>query len=118
MKKKLLGYLFVFVLLSTSINANLLNDLVWAGTKAAATSVYDREMQNSRNNRTSTKNKRSKSKKTRKKTVVYHCSAKAFRASGWAESTSLSSAKRIAIGACMKRRVSNKECRIQSCYKK
>ena len=121
MKKILLGCSFVFVFLSTSANADLLNSLIWAGTKAAATSVINSAAQQSRDKRTTTKKKRYKSKKSRKsrkKTVVYHCSAKALRASGWTESTSLAKAKKGAIRQCMKRRVSNKACLIQSCYKK
>lgn len=59
-----------------------------------------------------------KTTKSRNKTVVYHCSAKALRASGWTESTSLTKAKKGAIRQCMKRRVSTKACVIQNCYKK
>ena len=66
MKKILLGCSFVFVFLSTSANADLLNSLIWAGTKAAATSVINSAAQQSRDKRTTTKKKRYKSKKSRK----------------------------------------------------
>jgi len=115
MKLKIIGIFLSLVVATNALNANLLNELIWAGTKAAATSVIEGERRAQKARKNTKKNTR---KKSRKKTIVYHCSAKALRASGWTESTSLSKAKKGAIRQCMKRRVSNKACVIQSCYKK
>lgn len=120
MKRKVMGILFVFTLLTNSVNADLLTDLVWAGTKAVGKSVINSAAKNTKNKKStrSTNKKRQTTIKKRKKTVVYHCSAKALRASGWTESTSLAKAKKGAIRQCMIRRVSDKPCVIQKCYKK
>lgn len=112
MKQKIVGLSFIFVLLSSTLSADLLNGLIWAGTKA----VVNSEIRKAQNyNRYKANKKRTRSKT---KTVVYRCTAKALRASGWSESSNLARAKRGAIKQCMIRRVSNKPCIIQNCYKK
>ena len=115
MKQKIVGLTFIFVLLSSTLSADLLNGLIWAGTKAVVNSEV-RKAQNYSKHKTKTK--KSKRTRSRTKTVVYRCTAKALRASGWTESTNLAKAKKGAIRQCMIRRVSNKPCIIQNCYKK
>ncbi len=121
--KRILVAVMALGIITSAANADLLNSLIWAGTKAAAISVVEQAAASEKARKNSNKKTRKKShrktrKKSRKKTVVYHCSAKALRASGWTESTSLSKAKKGAIRQCMKRRVSSKACVIQNCYKK
>jgi len=117
MKQKIVGLTFIFLLLSNTLNADLLNSLIWAGTKAVVNSEV-RKAQNYSKHKTKTKKSKRTRSKSRTKTVVYRCTAKALRASGWRESTNLAKAKKGAIRQCMIRRVSNKPCIIQNCYKK
>lgn len=81
---------------------------------------YDRNtIENKLNGSNIENSKQYKNKNYKEKPyVVYHCSAKALRASGWQESTSLYKAKQGAIRQCMIRRVSSEPCVIQTCYKK
>jgi len=111
MKKRIIGISFILMLLTNSLNANLLNDMVWAGTKSVINSQIRKAQNYGHHNK-------HKVKRKRKKTVVYHCDAKASRASGWTESTNLAKAKRGALRQCRKRRVTSTACTIRRCYRK
>jgi hypothetical protein len=54
----------------------------------------------------------------KKQAIVWHCIAKAKRASGWVERLGLENAKKGALYQCEIRRQENEPCRIVSCYKK
>ncbi len=50
--------------------------------------------------------------------VIWHCSAKSKRASGWVEKAGLEAAKKGALHQCEIRRQTEVPCRIVTCYKK
>lgn len=92
---KITRFVSIIIFFSTFIYADLFNDNSYEG-------AYP--------------DKKYYQKKVNHKVIIYHCSSKAFRASGWAESTNLNKAMRGAHRQCMIRRVSNQPCIHQNCY--
>ncbi len=93
----------------------------YAGNRATATTEKQTKKYVSKAHHTSSQQHvpaKKRPVRKHKPVVIWHCTAKSKRASGWVERTGLEAAKKGALHQCEIRRQTEVPCRIVNCYKK